>query len=222
MRVTLSFDNGPTPGVTDAVLDMLGERGLHAWLFVVGARLADHRHLAERAHREGHLIGNHTFSHTVPLGERPGDEAIAEVVQTEALIGDLATSPPTFRPFGRGGAIGPHLVGQPAADHLVEHGYTMALWNNVPGDWHDAGWVETCLTTLATQDWSVVVLHDIADACLTRLPEFLDYLAELHADITLELPIACCPINAGDPMARQPIVTAVRRPKSRPDQVSSK
>ena len=199
MRVTLSFDNGPTPGVTDAVLDILGERGERAWFFVVGARLADHRSLVERAHCEGHLIGNHTFSHTIPLGNRPDDEAIREIVQTEVLIGDLATVPPTFRPFGRGGAIGPHLVGQPAAEHLMEHNYTVALWNNVPGDWHDVGWVETCLATLANHDWSVVVLHDIAGACLPRLPEFLDRLRDLEADITLELPIDCSPIIAGRP-----------------------
>ncbi len=199
MRVTLSFDNGPTPGVTDAVLDILGERGLRAWFFVVGARLADHRHLAERAYNEGHRIGNHTFSHTIPLGDRPGDEAIHEIVRTEVLIDDLATIPPSFRPFGRGGAIGPHLVGQPAADHLMEHGYTVALWNNVPGDWHDAGWVETCLATLASQDWSVVVLHDIAGACLPRLAEFLDRLCDLDSDITLEFPMDCYPISAGRP-----------------------
>lgn len=201
MRVTLSFDNGPTPGVTDAVLDILNERGLLAWFFVVGARLADHRALVERARRDGHRIGNHTFSHTIPLGDRPGDESICEIVQTEELIGDLATVPPTFRPFGRGGAIGPHLVGQPAADHLMEHGYTVALWNNVPGDWHDTGWVETCLATMSRQDWSVVVLHDIDGACLPHLPEFLDHLRDRRADITLELPIDCCPIRAGRPTA---------------------
>jgi peptidoglycan-N-acetylglucosamine deacetylase len=155
--------------------------------------------LAKRAHGAGHRIGNHTFSHTIPLGDRPGDEAIREIVRTEELINELATSPPTFRPFGRGGAIGPHLVGQPAADHLMEHCYTLALWNNVPGDWHDIGWLETCLSTLATQDWSVVVLHDMAEACLSRLPEFLDRLRDLEADITLELPIDCCPIIAGRP-----------------------
>ena len=81
----------------------------------------------------------------------------------------------------------------------MEHNYTVALWNNVPGDWHDVGWVETCLATLANHDWSVVVLHDIAGACLPRLPEFLDRLRDLEADITLELPIDCSPIIAGRP-----------------------
>ena len=41
MQVALTFDNGPTPGVTDAVLDELGQRGIAATYFVVGEKLRD-------------------------------------------------------------------------------------------------------------------------------------------------------------------------------------
>jgi peptidoglycan/xylan/chitin deacetylase (PgdA/CDA1 family) len=41
MQVTVTFDNGPTPGVTDAVLDVLADRGVPATFFVVGERLLD-------------------------------------------------------------------------------------------------------------------------------------------------------------------------------------
>lgn len=71
-RSLLTFDNGPTPGVTDRVLDMLSQRHMSAIFFVVGENIsspAGHR-LVTRAVREGHRIGNHSFTHGLPLGER--------------------------------------------------------------------------------------------------------------------------------------------------------
>ena len=203
-RVTLSFDNGPTVGVTDRVLDLLAERGLTAWFFVLGNRLRAGRALVERARREGHLIGNHTLTHTIPLGERSGPDAVDEIATTESLLGDLACPAPVFRPFGRGGAIGTHLLNAESVGHLCEHGYTVALWNNVPGDWHDERWVEKCLATADSQDWSVVVLHDTNGACLDRLAEFLDALKARDVEFSLELPPSVTPIVAGRVIAPSP------------------
>ena len=69
VEVTLTFDNGPDPEATPHVLDVLAARDLKATFFVVGERLAAARHLAERAHAEGHWIGNHTWTHRAPFGE---------------------------------------------------------------------------------------------------------------------------------------------------------
>jgi peptidoglycan/xylan/chitin deacetylase (PgdA/CDA1 family) len=75
-RVTLTFDNGPTPGVTDQVLGILSARGIQTSFFIVGKKLMEHeaRALAVRAHSEGHWIGNHSFTHSAPLGEQPDTE----------------------------------------------------------------------------------------------------------------------------------------------------
>src|ERR1700686_5100712 len=72
-RVTLTFDNGPTTGITEQVLDILSTRRIQTTLFIVGERLAGPggRALAVRAHSEGHWIANHSFTHSVPLGEEP-------------------------------------------------------------------------------------------------------------------------------------------------------
>ena len=68
VRITLTFDNGPTPGVTDDVLDVLAGRDVPATFFVVGNRLREPagRALAERAKAEGHRIGNHAHPHHPP------------------------------------------------------------------------------------------------------------------------------------------------------------
>ena len=72
-RVTLTFDNGPTPGITERVLEILERQGIRSTFFVIGRNLAapEAASLARQAHAAGHWIGNHTFSHSVALGDRP-------------------------------------------------------------------------------------------------------------------------------------------------------
>src|SRR5690606_788251 len=70
-RLTLTFDNGPTPGVTEGVLDELGRRGIKATFFVVGSDLLreGRRELVARAAAEGHWHGNHTMTHSIRFGD---------------------------------------------------------------------------------------------------------------------------------------------------------
>jgi len=118
--ITLSFDNGPDPEITPQVLDVLRRHGIKATFFVVGEKLRDRRKFAERAHAEGHWIGNHTFNHQVPLGlcvER--GMAAREIDATQRLIGHLAHSRRFFRPFGGGGIRDRRLLNREALQTLV-------------------------------------------------------------------------------------------------------
>ncbi len=191
-RVTLTFDNGPTPGVTERVLEILAARRIPAIFFVVGEKLAKPgaRDLAARARSEGHLIGNHSMTHSVPLGEKPDAEyARREIEETQNLIGELSHSDRLFRPMGGGGAIGPHLLSRAALQLLQAGEYTCVLWSSVPGDWKDQdGWVARCLQEVAGRDWTVVVLHDVENASLPRLPEFLDGLETLGVEFRQDYP----------------------------------
>ena len=200
-RVTLTFDNGPTPGVTDAVLDLLAARGICTTFFVVGAQLRDpaRRALAERAAGEGHWIGNHTLTHSVQLGET-GDAAAParEIGETQALLGDLARRERLYRPYGAGGILGPSLFSRAAVRYLEEGGYTCVLWSSVPHDWDDADhWVERCLADVREQPHALVVLHDMPGCALARLPELLDRLEKAGAEVVQELPAECMPIVSG-------------------------
>ena len=172
---------------------MLAARGLKATFFVVGEQLRAHRPLAERAHAEGHWIGNHTLTHPRPLGET-GDP-VGEIEATQAELGSLAHPDRLFRPSGAGGAIEPGLLSKPAVDALVTGGYTCVLWNAVPGDWRDAAWVERACEQIAAQDWTLLVLHDVAGACADRLDEFL---ANVDAEPIQAFPPACVPIVRGE------------------------
>jgi len=191
-RVTLTFDNGPTPGITEHVLDILSARRIQTTFFVIGERLAGPggRALAVRAHTEGHWIANHSLTHSVPLGEKPDAEyARREIEETQTLIGELAHADKLFRPMGGGGLIGPHLLSRAALQRLQNGKYTCVLWSSVPGDWKDQdGWVDRCISEITGRDWTVVVLHDVENAALPRLPEFLDRLNSLGVEFRQDFP----------------------------------
>ena len=69
----------------------------------------------------------------------------------------------------------------------------------MPGDWKDPdGWMDQCVAQVARNDWSVTVLHDIAEGCLPRLPELCARLDELGVTYTQEFPDAVVLIRAGE------------------------
>ncbi len=191
-RVTLTFDNGPTPGVTERVLDILEQARIRSTFFVIGKNLDKPGSvgLMKQAHAAGHWIGNHTLSHTVALGDRPErDYAVSEIEGAQSRIGSFAHAEKLFRPYGNSGRLGPHLLSRAALDHLLAHNYRTIIWNNVPGDWRDPdGWVERCIAQVLIEPWSVVVLHDIEAGCLARLPELLRRLDDLGVTFEQDFP----------------------------------
>jgi peptidoglycan-N-acetylglucosamine deacetylase len=201
MQLTLTFDNGPEPDITPGVLDLLARRGIKTTFFVIGEKLADpaRRKLAERASDEGHWIGNHTYTHSVPLGESPDpDIAEKEIGRTQALLGDLARPEKLFRPFGGGGKLSDCLFKRSVIDHLTRGGYTAVLWNSIPRDWADPeGWVETALAQCRAQDRTLMVLHDLPTGAMRHLERFLDSAGESGITIGQDFPSDCVPIRAG-------------------------
>ena len=196
MRITLSFDNGPIPGSTDRILDILKARGLRATFFALG-RLAAEREgydVLIRAKAEGHWIGNHTMNHGVPLGESKDPRHVEnELEAAERVLGPLALPQRLFRPNG-GGQLGEHLLSPQAREWLSKRQYTVVTWNNVPGDWMEPrrGWVERALKTAEERDWSLLVLHDpyLADM-MDTLSVFLDAVEAVGGSFTQDFPPDC-------------------------------
>ncbi len=199
--VTLSFDNGPDAAITPRVLDVLASRDVKTTFFVLGSKLESPacRRLAERAVDEGHWLGNHSFSHKIPLGEDPrGDAVEREIADTERLIGRLACEPKLFRPFGGGGKIGKHLLSSAAANHLVANRYTCVLWNSVPEDWiNEDAWVQRALRDCHARPWTLVVLHDFLPIATGHLDGFIGSLLDAGHRIVQEFPPDCIPIKGG-------------------------
>lgn len=200
--LTLTFDNGPDPAVTPRVLDILRERGLKTTFFVIGEKLTDPecRKLARRAHDEGHWIGNHTYTHTVPLGEQPGaDTAEREIGRTQAAIGNLAHAHRWFRPFGGGGNLDDRLLKPSVVDYLAQNKHSCVLWNAIPRDWDDPdGWADRALEQCRSQPWTLIVLHDLPTGAMDHLESFIDRAVEAGARFRQEFPPDCVPIRDGE------------------------
>ncbi|MGB7183974.1 MAG: polysaccharide deacetylase family protein [Burkholderiaceae bacterium] len=213
-KLTLTFDNGPSAEVTRRVLDVLDKHKLTAWFCVVGQQLMQPgaTALVKQAKAAGHKIVNHSMNHKTPLGE----DLSAAHAQTEVRnmhdlmnteLGDWGEL--WFRPFGRGGALGPHVFSQAAVNELTAMQYSVLMWNNVPRDWVDPdGWVETALEKIARTEHTVIVLHDLPTGAMDHLPRFIEELNSRSIEITSEVPADCVPMSAGNKTAALDLLTA--------------
>jgi peptidoglycan-N-acetylglucosamine deacetylase len=133
--IALTFDDGPDPEWTPAILDILKREGVPATFFIIGKNGQASPDLVRRIVNEGHEIGNHTFTHP-NLGEIPRPLVDLELNATQRLIESLTgRSTVLFRPpyFGDAEADKPGEV-EPAI-RAQELGYIMVGLRIDPSDW---------------------------------------------------------------------------------------
>ena len=101
-RVALTFDDGPDLQRTPAVLDLLARQGVRATFFVVGARAEAHPELVRRMVAEGHVVGNHSYTHSWRFPLRSLGRTMEVLCRTaEVLHRITGRQPRLFRPpFG--------------------------------------------------------------------------------------------------------------------------
>jgi peptidoglycan-N-acetylglucosamine deacetylase len=168
-RVLLTFDDGPHPEHTPAVLDRLAAFGVTATFFLVGQRVADPA-LVRRIADAGHLLGNHTFSHEVPRW-RDFAAVRADVAKCQELVPEAMLFRP---PLGR---LTPGLW--LTARRL---GLRVVNWSLDSGDWRcrsEADAAACAAEVLAlVRPGDIVLFHDdhrwigpILDAVLPALAE---------------------------------------------------
>lgn len=94
-EIVLTFDDGPEPGRTDKVLDVLDEYCVQAAFFLRGDQAERHPEMVRAIVRRGHVVGGHGWAHA-SLVEMPVEDARAEIARSVAVIDDaLAASPET-------------------------------------------------------------------------------------------------------------------------------
>jgi peptidoglycan/xylan/chitin deacetylase (PgdA/CDA1 family) len=202
--VCLTFDNGPTRGITEPVLDLLAEHAVPATFFAIGRKLATPkgRQLGQRIVESGHQLGGHTWTHSVQFGLADDEVVADELARTRSAVDAAGGDGLLFRPYGAGGVIDDRLMSTFGAATLRSLGYTCVLWNVLPGDWRDHdGWVDVALSNIDRHECSVVVLHDVADAALGHLDEFLTALERRGTNWSQSFPDDCTPIRRGMPTA---------------------
>jgi peptidoglycan/xylan/chitin deacetylase (PgdA/CDA1 family) len=167
--VVLSFDDGPNPDSTPAILAALHSRGVPATFFLIGERIERYPQLAARIVAEGHQVGNHSYSHPRMVLEHPRAYA-REIDRTDRLIRSLGyRGTIDFRPpYGQKLVVLPWLL---ARRHTLS-----VLWNVDSRDW-----IETDPDRIArrvvgqVRPGSIVLLHDLPRTA-KALPQILDGL----------------------------------------------
>ena len=98
-EVVLTFDDGPLPPYTNAVLKALADECLQATFFMVGRQARAHPELAWQVRAAGHTIGTHTQNH--PLHRMPPDRAAHEIDTGIASVAAALGTPRALAPFFR-------------------------------------------------------------------------------------------------------------------------
>lgn len=160
-RLFLTFDDGPDPRYTPALLDMLAEEGVAATFFVVGANVVKHPDIARRIVREGHGLANHTFTH-IAFDQSNAWRRVQEINQTERVIrATSAHSAALFRPPYVGEseqALRNSARGLVLAQSM---GYINAVYDFDSNDWQFASrHVTPHLPDLGGNDDKTILLHD--------------------------------------------------------------
>ncbi len=152
--VALTFDDGPSPANTEAVLAVLARHHVKATFFMVGRNIEQHRALAARVLAEGHEAGNHSYSHRRLVFKSPAFVE-AEISKTDRLLRELGVKGdiPFRSPFGK------KLLVQPWV--LSRQGKRNVLFDVVPDDTatQDAD-LMTQRVLDAARPGSIILLHD--------------------------------------------------------------
>jgi peptidoglycan/xylan/chitin deacetylase (PgdA/CDA1 family) len=166
--VYLTFDDGPIPECTPAVLDILARYGVKASFFMVAANAERYPELLMRVRLEGHTVGNHTYHHM------RGHQSCMQNYVADALRGESVLATKLFRP--------PHgRMRYSQKNAMLAAGYTIYLWDVLTHDYNPRYSVEKILSVVKryTRNGSIIVMHDSIksrDRMLKVLPLVIEWL----------------------------------------------
>lgn len=176
-KIILTFDDGPHPRTTPLVLDILRRRNLKAVFFVLGIQAMKYPELLKQIHEEGHIIGNHSFSHK-NLARVTSEKLEEEISRTSEIIEKVTGKKPEYMrpPYG--------AMNKSVLRSVHQHGMKIVLWTVDPKDWQqksETGIVRSLEKQLgfARGDFKggAVLLHDIYPSTVRALEPFLDRIA---------------------------------------------
>ena len=187
-QVALTFDDGPDPTWTPQVLDILKRYNIKATFFLVGSQAEQYPDIVKRIVDEGHLVGNHTYTHA-NLAEIPAQQVRIELNATQRLIESITGRSTTlFRPPYNADSHPTHL------DELVplkqvqdDLGYLIVMENIDPEDWARPG-ADVIVDRIKElrRDGSLILLHDAGgnrQQTVDALPRIIDWLQTRGDDI---------------------------------------
>jgi len=175
-KIYLTFDDGPTPEITDWVLTELKKFDAKATFFCIGKNIKDNYSLFKKVITEGHSIGNHTMNHLNGWKSQNSDY-IENVKNCAAILAEEKNVKPLlFRPpYGK--------IKKAQSKVLRNLGYKIIMWDVLSADFDQTITPEKCLENVIknVKSGSVIVFHDSIKASQNlkfALPKTLHFLKE--------------------------------------------
>ncbi|MGK7397756.1 MAG: polysaccharide deacetylase family protein [Candidatus Cyclobacteriaceae bacterium M3_2C_046] len=174
--IYLTFDDGPIPGLTEYVLEVLAQFRAQATFFCVGDNVRKHPAIFQKIFDSGHSIGNHTYNH-LNSWKYSSKQYLQNISNCQQLIAPyLGNHQPLFRPpYGK---IRPKQVFQ------LSQIYKMVMWDVLSRDFDPNISPEQCLLNSVkyTSQGTIIVFHDNykAETSLKyALPKYLAHFTDL-------------------------------------------
>lgn len=166
-KIALTFDDGPHPYYTEQLLDGLKERDVKATFFVTGEHAELHPDIIGRMSEEGHLIGNHTYSH-IQLSSRNRDEFKNQIIKTNEIINEITGKEVLYirPPYG-------------TWDKKFETELNMfpVLWTLDPLDWSSSNASRITDKVVSKADENdIILMHDYYESTVTAALNIVDKL----------------------------------------------
>lgn len=153
--VALTFDDGPWPGATGKILQVLKRFDVPATFFEVGRQIAAHPRTVRKVAAAGDEVGNHTFDHPLSLKHHPAQQVAAEMWRTTNALAEEQVRPTLFRPPG--GWYDDAMIQEARRQHM-----RVVLWDVDPKDWDPSVSAREIAHNVlsSAHAGSIVLLHD--------------------------------------------------------------
>ncbi len=177
--IYLTFDDGPTPEITNWTLNTLKNYNAKATFFCIGNNIEKHPDIFQNILKDGHSIGNHTHNHI--KGWKTQATAYLENIKKAESIISLQILNSEFRiqnlfrpPYGQ--------ITPKQGKELQALGYKIIMWDVLSFDWEKSISEDTCFNNVKSKatNGSIVVFHDSVKASKNMqyaLPRVLDYFS---------------------------------------------
>lgn len=170
----LTFDDGPTPEITDWVLNCLNNYNAKATFFCIGKNIDNHPQIFNKVIAKGHAVGNHTYNHLKGWKTR-SKLYLSDVAKAQDLIQEKSASKLFRPPYGK--------FKSSQARKLLNLGYTIVLWEVLSYDWDQSVSPDKCFNNVISKarNGSIIVMHDSVKASnnlIYALPRILNHFTQ--------------------------------------------
>lgn len=168
-KIALTFDDGPHPYYTHQLLKGLKERNVKATFFITGQNVEAYPDIVKEIYEDGHLIGNHTYSH-IQLTNKNEESFKQEIIKTNEVIREVTGEDTIYirPPYGSWNK-----------EFEKELNMFPVLWTIDPLDWcsSDVSCIVNTVCAKAGEN-DIILMHDQYKTTVTAALKIVDKLSE--------------------------------------------